>query len=264
MNSRNKEVEVKDLAIVGCGPAGLSAAVNAKATNTELQLFGSALCSPKMHKAPKVDNYLGFYEITGEELRKNFLEHVGHADIGVIKEKIDTIYSQKNYYTLVSRTELYHARAVILAVGTANPEYIEGEERYLGRGASYCATCDGPLYEDREVAVIAYTEEASREAEQLNEIASNVYYISQIDKDVSLPAEIQLIEDEPTKNLRSRRLHRNSLPACESSGARSGSRSFRSKGSSKLRKLKVQREDPERNQRWQRRQIRPRSVRCPS
>ena len=64
-----------DLAIIGCGPAGLSAALNARARNKEFKLFGVQLCSPALHKAHRIDNFLGFPDIKGDELRQIFLEH---------------------------------------------------------------------------------------------------------------------------------------------------------------------------------------------
>ncbi|MFW6013530.1 MAG: NAD(P)/FAD-dependent oxidoreductase [Candidatus Bipolaricaulota bacterium] len=197
MNPIESEKHILDLAIVGCGPAGLSAAVNLAATNTEFEIFGSTICSPKMHKAPKVNNYLGFYDITGEELRRQFLDHTEQVEIQIHKEKIDNIYPQRDFYTLVSRETLHHAYGVILAVGTASPNYIKGEEQYLGRGVSYCATCDGPLFADRNVAIIAHSEEAVHEAEQMAEIADKVYFIPQLDRDISLPSEIEIVEGKP-------------------------------------------------------------------
>lgn len=207
MTSSKGNKDVLDSAIVGCGPAGLSAGINLKATNTNFKLFGSTICSPKMHKAPKVENYLGFYSVTGEELREVFLDHVDHADITIRRQKIDTIYPQEDYYTLVSREKVYYAYSVIIAVGTATPRYIEGEEQYLGRGVSYCATCDGPLFADRDVAVIAYDEEGVEEAEQLKEIAENVYFIPQLETDFSLSKEIQQVEGDPIEIMGDKMVH---------------------------------------------------------
>ncbi len=207
MSKTKSDKDILDLAIVGCGPAGLSAAVNLDATNTGFKIFGSTICSPKMQKAPKVNNYLGFYEVTGEQLRQNFLDHLDHANIDVHKEKIDTIYPQEDYYTLISREGLHHAYGVILAVGTANPDYISGEEQYLGRGVSYCATCDGPLYADRDVAVIAYTQEAAHEAEQLTDIANQIYFIPQLEEEVSLSDQVEIVKDVPKQIQGNRMVH---------------------------------------------------------
>lgn len=193
----SEEKQIDELAVVGCGPAGLSAAVNGKTTNLDLKVFGSNLCSPKMGKAPKVNNYLGFHDITGENLRDEFLGHVNDMNIQIERSKIDSIFSQKDYYTLVSRDNTYHAYAIILATGVSNTEYLEGEEDYLGRGVSYCATCDGPLFRDRKVAVIAHTEEGLEETHHLADLAEKVLLIPKFELEGSLPPNVELVRGEP-------------------------------------------------------------------
>ena len=173
----SEQEKVFDLAIVGCGPAGLSAAVNADVRNLDFVLLGSDFCSPKLDSAPEINNYLGFRDISGNQLRQNFINHVQEMGIEIKNDKVDNIYDQGEHYTLLARDDNYSARALILAVGVSNEDYLEGEERLVGRGVSYCATCDGPLYKNKDVAVIAYTEEGLEEVDYLNEIADTVYLI---------------------------------------------------------------------------------------
>ena len=161
-----------DIAIVGSGPAGLSAAVNAKIRNKNIILFGNENLSNKLSVAPSIDNYLGFYDISGVELADKFKEHIENLGIEINTSKITNIYAMGEYFALMSGQEYFEAKTVILATGVQYGKPIKGEEEFLGRGVGYCATCDAPLYKDKRVAIIGYNKESEEEANFLNEIAS--------------------------------------------------------------------------------------------
>lgn len=197
----SKEEKIYDLAIVGCGPAGLSAAVNAKARSLDLIILGSEFCSPKMYKAPEINNYLGFYDLNGQELRQAFLDHIRAMDINIRREKIDNIFDLGQNYQLISRENTFKANSLVLGVGVSNEEYLEGEERLLGRGVSYCATCDAPLYRGKNVAIIAYTEEGIKEADYMTDIAENVYLIPEFDRESIPEIKAEIIDDKPMEIL---------------------------------------------------------------
>ncbi|WP_455538432.1 NAD(P)/FAD-dependent oxidoreductase [Terrisporobacter sp.] len=166
-----------DIAIVGSGPAGLSAAINAKIRNKNIIVFGNKGLSKKLEKAPKIKNYLGFYEISGKDLKDKFKNHIDSMGIEINNNKITNIYAMGDYFALVSGKNMFEATTVILAIGVQYGKPIKGEEEYLGRGVGYCATCDAPLYKEKTVAVIGYNKEAEEEANFLNEIASKTYFI---------------------------------------------------------------------------------------
>lgn len=111
------------IAIVGCGPAGLSAALNAKIRNKSTLLFGDNGISSKVSRAGLVKNYLGLPSVSGDELRKAFSEHIKQMGITITDTHIDGIYSMGNYFVLCSHGKMYEAKTVILAVGSkvANP-----------------------------------------------------------------------------------------------------------------------------------------------
>jgi len=90
-----------DIAIVGSGPAGLSAAINAKIRNKNIIVFGTESLSNKLIKAPSIDNYLGFYEISGEELREKFQDHLDKMEIEITYKKINNIYRMGDYFTIM-------------------------------------------------------------------------------------------------------------------------------------------------------------------
>ncbi|MBE3575587.1 MAG: NAD(P)/FAD-dependent oxidoreductase [Firmicutes bacterium] len=166
-----------DTIIVGCGPAGLSAAINLAIRQKSFLVLGTDLCSPKMQKSPQIDNYLGVPAISGEELRQRFLHHAAAMGVEIRKARVDTIYPDGEGFSLSAKGEIYQARSLIIATGVASTRLLPGEQDLLGRGVSYCATCDGPLYRGRTVAVLAYAPEAEEEANYLAGVAGRVLYI---------------------------------------------------------------------------------------
>ncbi len=188
-----------DIAIVGSGPAGLSAAINARIRNKNIILFGYKDLSNKLVKASKINNYLGFYDITGEQLKDNFQNHIEKLDINIIDERINEIYSMGDYFALMVNEKCYEARSIIIATGIEYTKPIKGEDEFLGRGVGYCATCDAPLYRDKTVTVIGYNKEAEEEANYVSELASKLYYIPMYDGNYNLRKEIEIVKDKPVK-----------------------------------------------------------------
>ena len=166
-----------DIAIIGSGPAALSAAINAKIRNKNIIVFGSKNLSNKLVKAPIVDNYLGFSNVTGIELMESFKKHLDDMDIEIVNKKINNVYAMGDYFALMSGQEMFEATSVILGTGVEFSRAIEGEEKFLGRGVGYCATCDAPLYKGKTVAIIGHTPDAEEEANYIDEIAEKTYYI---------------------------------------------------------------------------------------
>lgn len=186
-----------DIAIVGSGPAGLSAAINAKIRNKDIIVFGYKDFSSKLVKAPKVNNYLGFHDISGKELKDKFQEHIDALGIEITFERINNIYAMGDYFALMVNETIYEAKAVILATGIEYTKPMKGEEEFLGRGVGYCATCDAPLYKNRVVTVIGYNKESEEEANYVSELASKLYYIPMYQGEYELNQHIEIIKDKP-------------------------------------------------------------------
>ena len=110
-------MERYDIAIVGSGPAGLSAALNAKIRNKKFIIFGNKELSYKLSKAPKINNYLGFYGVTGAQVRDKFLEHIDNMGIEITEERVNNIYAMGDYFALMVNEKMYEATTVILATG---------------------------------------------------------------------------------------------------------------------------------------------------
>ena len=186
-----------DLAIIGSGPAGLSAALNAQIRKKKFIIFGTNELSGKLTKAEKVNNYLGFYGKSGKEIRDEFNNHLKSMDIKITEEKINNIYSMGEYYSLMANDKIYEATAVILATGVNFGKPLKGEEQFLGKGVGYCATCDAPLYKDKIVTIIAYNKHDEDEANFIGTIASKVYYIPMYKEEVEVDSSIEIINDIP-------------------------------------------------------------------
>ncbi len=167
-----------DIAIIGGGPAGLSAALTGRIRNKSIALFEHLDFSQKLQKAHLVDNYLGLPEVTGKGLMQHFAGHALAHGPKLIKEKVLNVFPG-DVFTLLTPGNTYEAKAVIFATGVVSTLLFEGEREMLGRGVSYCATCDGRMFEGRDVAVISYTAEGENETAFLGELCRNVYYLPQ-------------------------------------------------------------------------------------
>ncbi|EEH98737.1 NAD(P)/FAD-dependent oxidoreductase [Clostridium tertium] len=186
-----------DIAIVGSGPAGLSAALNAKIRNKKFIIFGNKNLTNKLVKAPKINNYLGFYGITGEGVKERFQEHLQAMDIEITEERINSIYAMGKYFALMANDKTFEAKSVILATGIEYTRPIKGEEEYLGKGVGYCATCDAPLYKGKVVTIIGHNKEAEEEANYVSELAGEVYYVPMYKGNYNLRNNIKVVEDKP-------------------------------------------------------------------
>lgn len=190
-------MERYDIAIVGSGPAGLSAAINSKIRNKNIIMFGNKDLSNKLIKAPKVNNYLGFPGTTGIELKESFQKHLDDMDLEITEERINNIYAMGDYFALMVNEKMYEANAIIIATGIEYTRPLTGEEEFLGKGVGYCATCDAPLYKGKVVTIIGHNKEAEEEANYVSELASKLYYIPMYRGEFNLRDEIEVIYDKP-------------------------------------------------------------------
>ena len=170
--------EIFDVAIIGAGPAGLSAALTARVRNKTVALFEHMDFSPKLQKAHAINNYPGLPSTPGKDLMKQFADHALAAGPTLIKEKVTNVFAGDTF-TLLTPNDTYEAKTIVLAIGVSNSAMLTGEKDLVGKGVCYCATCDGMLYRDKPVAVIAYTEEGEHDADFLGEICPVVYFIPQ-------------------------------------------------------------------------------------
>jgi thioredoxin reductase (NADPH) len=181
-----------DIIILGSGPAGLAAAVAARGRNKSVLVIGNDAANSPLAKAERIDNYLGLPAHSGAELLALFRRHAESAGAQFIPGRVISLLPFDGYALTVG-SEVYQCKALILAPGVVRQTKFPGEAEYLGRGVSYCATCDGMLYRGRRVAVFGQSADAPEEAAFLREIGCDVTYIAPKRPD-SLEADIPFVQ----------------------------------------------------------------------
>lgn len=177
-----------DAAIIGTGPAGLSAAINLKLHNKNVIWFGSPTYSDKVEKSEKIANYPGLGFITGPELNRKFHDHVHQMGLQIENKMVTTIIWAEDHYVLMAENEMFEAKTLLMATGVISAKSFEGEERLLGNGVSYCATCDGFLYRGKTIAIYCGAKRYEHEVQYLAQMAAKVYlYTPYLDCDIDLP-----------------------------------------------------------------------------
>ncbi len=167
-----------DVAIIGTGPAGISAALSLKLHNKSIIWFGSRSLSTKVEKSEKIGNYPGVPMVTGQELNDAFLRQIDEMGIEITDRMVTNISSSQKGFMLLGGNDIYEAEAVLLATGSVNARGFKGEQELLGKGVSYCATCDGFLYKGKTIAVYCADKKFEHEAEYLADIADKVYFFA--------------------------------------------------------------------------------------
>ncbi len=189
-----------DCIIVGSGVAGISAALTLQANGKEFLLIGSPTVSEKVEKAEFIHNYPGLSNVTGKEFSAALKGQLDDAKITVLDQKVAGVYALKEKFAVMTQAgETYESRTVILACGVESVRQIDGEESFVGRGVSYCATCDGFLYKDKTIGVFCTAKRLEHEIEYLAKIAKKVYLIPMY-KPMEIQAEnVEIIRKMPRK-----------------------------------------------------------------
>lgn len=189
--------KIYDLVILGCGPAGLSAAINAIIRNKKVLVMGTEICSPPLHKAQVVDNYLGLPAMKGTDLLDAFMEHAEKMGVEISAQKAETITEMDGLYLILLGEEVITSRTVVIATGVPYKPTLPQEDFFLGKGLGYCATCDGPIYKGKDVLLIGHSDEAEHEANFMAEICNQVYYIPLYKKVGALDSRVQILDSRP-------------------------------------------------------------------
>lgn len=186
-----------DIAIIGSGPAGVSAALTLHALKKNFIWFGSRKLSEKIRLAEKIRNYPGLTEVSGEQLQQAFVRQISDAGIGITEKTVTGVYPMGDYFAILCDQEAFEAKAVILCTGVAAVKPVPGELEFVGRGVSYCATCDGALYRGKTILVECTTKELEHEVEFLASLASKVYLVP-LYKNVQVSGDnIELLRRKP-------------------------------------------------------------------
>lgn len=167
-----------DLIIIGAGPAGMTAGIYASRLNLKTLLITKAFGGQMSSKAVDIENYPGFSSIQGSDLVKKMQEHLKTLPINVELDEVVEIKQKDKNFLVLTKGKEYEACSVILATGSTYKHLgVAGEKEFLGKGVSHCSVCDGPLFKDKDVAVIGGGNAGFETAIFLTNIAKKIYIL---------------------------------------------------------------------------------------
>lgn len=189
---------ILDLIIVGAGPAGVTAAIYAKRSNINFKIFEKEMVGGNVVNAFEIENYPGVGKLMGSDLAIKFISDLDALGIDVNYEAITKIEKNDDVFKVTtSENETYYTKKVLLALGTkARKLGVSNEDLLLGRGISYCATCDGSFYKGKDVLVVGGGNSALTEALYLSKIVNKIYLITRHELKGD-KKEIQKIKETP-------------------------------------------------------------------
>ena len=163
-----------DVLIVGAGPAGCAAAVYLKRYGFNVKVIEKSIVGGNVVFTNKVDNYLGIFDETGLNLSTKFKEHLKFLDIEIINDQVLSIEKKDNFILKLKNSTL-ESKYLILASGrTFKRLGLENEEKYVGRGISFCAICDGPMTKNKNIVVVGGGNSAFEETLHLAKYAKEI------------------------------------------------------------------------------------------
>lgn len=172
-----------DLIIIGGGPAGLTAGIYAVRYGMDTVVLEKNVMPGQIAATDMVENYTGFTAISGPELMQRFKEHAETVGVKIESAEVSSIVSEGGKKVVVTDSGTLESKTVIIATG-ANPKKlgIPGEKEFMGKGVSYCATCDAPFYKGKTVIVVGGGESALTDALILSNVVKKIYIIHRRDK----------------------------------------------------------------------------------
>jgi len=169
-----------DIIIIGGGPAGVSAALTAKNRGKSVFIISNGASQSNLWKAHEITNYPGCANMSGADILKSFRDQLDAANIKVLPGRALNAVQMGSKFGVSVGQNFFDGDALILASGVVQTSAYEGELAFLGKGVSYCATCDGMLYRGKKVAVIGLNDEAEAEADALREMGVEVMYFDKV------------------------------------------------------------------------------------
>lgn len=167
-----------DIIIIGAGPAGMTAALYAKQARKNILVLEKEIYGGQILKADKVKNYPGFKEISGYDFANNLYNQLTDLNVEIKFEEVTEIISKDEYKEVKTKKGNYISKSVIIASGAKNRKLnLNNEDKLIGKGVSYCTTCDGMFFKDKIVAVYGGGNSAIDGAIYLSDVCKKVYLI---------------------------------------------------------------------------------------
>ena len=174
--------KIYDCAIIGGGPAGVTAAIYLSRANKSVILFEKEIIGGQINNSPCVENIPGFDTISGQDYGIKLMDQLEYNNIEVIYDEVIDVSSVGVKIISTYSKECYFAKSVIIASGTKHRTLnLENEDKFIGKGVSFCVKCDGAFYRDKIVAVIGGGNSALQEAIELSSIAKHVIILQDLD-----------------------------------------------------------------------------------
>jgi len=170
---------IYDVAIIGAGPAGLSAGIFACNAGLNVICFEKLVVGGQASLTYEIVNYTGFEKITGVDLADKMLKHAESAGVKIEYKKVEKIKKLKNDFSIKTKQGLFKAKKIIIASGNKVRKLgLENENKFIGKGVSYCASCDGAFYKNKVVAVVGGGNSAFEYVKYLSHITKKVYVLN--------------------------------------------------------------------------------------
>ncbi len=163
-----------DIVVIGSGPAGLSAAITARMRGKSVAVISNNSTESGLYKAAEIGNYPGLPGISGAELSEKMRAHATEMGAELITGRVTTVLPFGKEINVGYGSEILTGKCLVIATGIVQSSVFPGETELLGRGVSYCATCDGMLYRGKKVAVVCLSSDAGEEADFLASIGCDV------------------------------------------------------------------------------------------
>lgn len=186
-----------DCIVVGGGPAGLTAAIYLKRACKKVAIFEREVFGGQITKATEVENYPGFDRISGMELGNKMKAQAEDLGVECFYDEIIQIEKNGDVFQVITVDKTYESKTVIYAAGTSPRKLgIKEEEKFIGNGVSYCATCDGAFYKDKTVCVVGGGNTAIDDALYLSNICKKVYVIHRRDSFRAEPIKVSSLKEK--------------------------------------------------------------------
>jgi len=196
--SNVKPGEKFDVIIVGLGPAAYSAALYSARYIMKTLVIGE-IPGGQLTEAADVDDYLGLINLPAQKMIETFNQHISRYNVPVLMETVESIKKEGDEFILkTKRKGEYKASSVIVAIGVKRRKLnVPGEEKFTGKGVSYCSVCDAPLFKNRPVVVVGGGDSALEGAELLSRYATKVYLVHRRDQFRGQPFYVEIIKQKP-------------------------------------------------------------------